>query len=187
MKLYALCDATTLSARGLSLSNFLQLAKKHQADVIQYRNKTASIDTVKRDLIFLRKHWDETLIINDYVELVPFCDGVHLGQEDILRYGATTEEAIVNIRKLIKIDKFFGISTHNKEEILQANTLDINYIGLGAYRPTNTKDVDTVLGDSLDKLASFSTYPVAAIGGVTFNDTFEHVTYRVMGTALYEN
>jgi len=32
-----------------------------------------------------------------------------------------------------------GVSTHNLDEIVQANALNIDYIGLGAYRPTNTK------------------------------------------------
>jgi thiamine-phosphate pyrophosphorylase len=79
------------------------------------------------------------------------------------------------------------LSTHNKKEILTANTLDLDYIGLGAYRTTATKDVSTVLGDSLDQLASLSKHDVAAIGGIRFDDAFEHVKYRVMSSALYEN
>ena len=58
---------------------------------------------------------------------------------------------------------------------------------MGAYRATNTKAVENILGDRLDQLAAISTHPVAAIGGVTFKDDFTYVTYRVIGRAMYEN
>ncbi len=186
MKRYALCDAKTLQAHHTSLEEFIQKCQKHNIEVIQYRNKEESLDRVKKALLELRKLWDGYLIINDYVELVSFCDGVHLGQEDLLRYGQTPQEAVQSIRKVIKKDKILGLSTHNEAEILEANRLDLNYIGLGAYRATQTKEVTTVLGEELDKLAARSTHPVAAIGGVTFDDDFEHVAYLVVGRALYE-
>lgn len=187
MKLYALCDASSLQKQNKSLQEFVNLALKHDAEIIQYRNKDGNAQTVKSELLQLRKIWPKYLIINDYIEYVDFCDGVHLGQEDLLRYGDSVEVAAKNVRERIKEDKIFGISTHNKEEILQANTLDLNYIGLGAFRPTSTKDVDNILGEKLDNLASLSKFPVGAIGGVQLSDTFEHVTYLVIGSNLYEN
>ena len=187
MKLYALCDASSLRKQNLSLQGFVDLANKHDAEIIQYRNKDDDPQIVKSELLQLRKIWHKFLIINDYVEYVSFCDGVHLGQEDLLRYGTTPEDAVAKIRKVIEKDKILGISTHNKAEIIQANHLDLNYIGLGAFRPTSTKDVTNILGDSLDNLASLSDFPVGAIGGVQLSDTFEHVTYLVIGSDLYEN
>lgn len=187
MSLYALCDATTLQKRGKSLEDFVALALKNNAEIIQYRNKFDSVKSVKSDLLKLRQIWDKSLIINDYLELVPFCDGIHLGQDDLLNYGETIKQAADYVRKEIKKDKIFGISTHNKEEVLQANELDLNYIGLGAFRCTGTKDVDNILGNTLDELASLSKYPVGAIGGVKLSDTFEHVAYHVIGSDLYED
>jgi thiamine-phosphate pyrophosphorylase len=101
-------------------------------------------------------------------------------------FAADPKEAIAVLRSLIGNDKIIGLSTHNLQEIKKANFLEINYIGLGAYRETSTKDVNTFLGDSLDELASYSKHPVAAIGGVKFSDMFDHVKYRVIGSALYE-
>ncbi len=187
MKLYALCDALSLQKHDKTLQEFVDLALEHKAEIIQYRNKDGDSQVVKSELLLLRKIWPKYLIINDYVEYAPFCDGVHLGQEDLLRYGDSPEVAVKNIRGLIKKDKILGISTHNKEEILQANTLDLNYIGLGAFRPTSTKNVDSILGKKLDTLASLSKFPVGAIGGVQLSDTFENVTYLVIGSDLYEN
>lgn len=187
MKLYALCDAATLKKRGLSLDDFLILAKKHKADVIQYRDKEGSLESIKKAIVYLRQKWDEFLIVNDKIELVEFCDGVHIGQEDLLEFGETPQAAVTTIRSLIQYDKILGLSTHNQEEIEIANTLDLNYIGLGAYRETGTKDVPNRLGNKLDKLAALSKYPVAAIGGVRLDDMFEYVTYRVIGSGLYEH
>ncbi len=187
MQLYALCDQETLNKKKVSLSTFVGLCKKHNASIIQYRNKSSDTALIKKNLIELRSLYDGYIIINDVIELVPFCDGIHLGQEDLECIDSNISDAVKKVREKIGNDKLLGISTHNKHEIEIANTLPLNYIGLGAYRTTITKDVSTVLGDSLDDLASFSKHDVAAIGGVGFDDVFLHVKYRVMGSALYED
>ncbi|MDP3292748.1 MAG: thiamine phosphate synthase, partial [Sulfuricurvum sp.] len=92
--------------------------------------------------------------------------------------------AIKILKMAIGEDKIIGLSTHNAAEIDIANTLDINYIGLGAYRTTSTKSEAKVLGERLDEIAAHSKHPVAAIGGVKMDDTFQHVTYRVVGSGL---
>ncbi len=187
MKLYALCDQDTLSDRGLSLQDFVDLAKKHQAEIIQYRNKNGDEETIKKALIELRKHWDGFLIVNDKYELIPFCDGVHMGQEDLLCIDEDIQKSVTTVRELIGPDKILGISTHNEEEIKIANNMDLNYIGLGAFKQTSTKDVTNILGDTLDILAAKSKHKVAAIGGVKLSDEFENVSYLVVGTGLYES
>ena len=187
MKLYALCDQDSLSSRNLTLKNFVDLAQKHNAEIIQYRNKNGSIEEIKEQLIELRKLWNGFLIINDKVELISFCDGVHMGQEDLSKIDEDILVAVAKIRSEIGSDKLFGISTHDEIEIKNANNMDLNYIGLGAFKQTITKDVTNILGDDLDRLASFSKHKVAAIGGVKLSDVFENVSYLVVGTGLYES
>jgi len=187
MKLYALCDQDSLSSRNLSLLDFVNLAKKHNAEIIQYRNKNANLDTIKTALIELRSLWDGFLIVNDKYELIPFCDGLHMGQEDLLKIDENLETAVVKIRDIIGVDKLFGISTHNESEVKEANNMDLNYIGLGAYKQTLTKSVTNILGDDLDEIASFSSHKVAAIGGVKLDDKFKNVEYLVIGSGLYES
>ncbi len=187
MKLYALCDATTLQKRGVGLEAFVALCNKHNASIIQYRNKNATKIIIKQELQKLRQLWNKTLIINDHLDLIQECDGIHLGQEDLLRYADNTQEAVSKVRDLIGQDKMLGISTHNEAEILEANELDLDYIGLGAFRATSTKDVPNRLGDQLDLLAKMSKHPVGAIGGVKLSDTFKYVTYLVVGSDIYEN
>jgi thiamine-phosphate pyrophosphorylase len=184
MRLYALCDQELLDSKGISVEDFVEIAKANNAEIIQYRNKNADITSIKQQLIKIRKLFDGFLIINDAYELIEFCDGVHLGQEDLKSIDSDVKNAVKIIRMAITKDKILGISTHNEEEVLQANECDLNYIGLGAYRETRTKDVSVVLGDKLDSLASKSKHFVAAIGGVKKSDNFTYVTYHVIGSGL---
>ena len=185
MRLYALCDQDLLDKRDLSLEDYVRIAKENNAEIIQYRSKSADLHSIKQSLIKIRSMYDGFLIVNDAYELVEFCDGVHVGQEDLKRIDTDPLKAAKILRDVIKKDKILGISTHNKDEVLQANEMDLNYIGLGAYRSTATKDdISTVLGKSLDEIASYSKHFVAAIGGVKKSDSFSHVTYHVIGSGL---
>ncbi|EDZ62744.1 thiamine monophosphate synthase [Sulfurimonas gotlandica GD1] len=185
MRLYALCDQELLDKRGLSLEEFIQIAKDHNAEIIQYRNKNADVAFIKQQLIFIRKNYDGFLIVNDAYELIEFCDGVHVGQEDLKAIDEDVFKAVKILRSVIKKEKLLGISTHNEQEVLQANDMDLNYIGLGAYRETSTKkDISGVLGSSLDEIALKSKHLVAAIGGVKLDDNFSNVTYKVIGSGL---
>ncbi len=184
MEIYALCDRDALRLRNLTLEQFVHKAKEHHATILQYRNKSDSIDTIRHELAVLRLLWRETLLINDYSELVSLCDGIHIGQEDLYALDPHPHNAITKLKQIIGESKMIGLSTHNRQEIEIANGLPIDYIGLGAYRATSTKKEATVLGEDLDTLASYSLYPVAAIGGVSLEDTFTHVTYNVIGTGL---
>ncbi len=182
-KLYALLDFDSLQRRGYSLEKFLPLLK--DAALLQYRDKTNPPEIQKQNLLFLKRHFHNPVLINDRLELAKYCDGLHLGQEDLLRYGANGAEAAAYVRQRLG-EKLFGLSTHDREEILEANTLPLDYIGLGAYRATGTKKDACVLGEKLPELALYSSYPVAAIGGVKKDEIIENVTYNVVGSGLYE-
>lgn len=184
MKIYALCDKDLLEQYSVSLERFVEISKEYGVEIIQYRDKNSSFEDKKVNLIKLRSLWDGVLIINDNFNLARFCDGVHIGQEDLTSIDSNFQTAIEKIKTLIGNEKIIGLSTHNREEVLVANTLDISYIGLGAYRTTQTKDVESVLGEDLDAIAKLSEHNVAAIGGVDFSDSFENVSYLVIGTGL---
>jgi len=185
MRLYALCDQDMLKKRDITVEEYVERAKQHNAEIIQYRAKNADIASMKKELIKIRQIYDGFLIVNDAYELVEFCDGVHVGQEDLCNIDADKKKAVKILRSVIGSDKILGISTHNEAEVLEANEMDLNYIGLGAYRDTTTKsDVSHVLGERLDKIAKLSEHYVAAIGGVKMDDKFENVTYHVIGSGL---
>ena len=186
MRLYALCDEALLQKYNFSVARYVDLAKNKKAEIIQYRNKTADKDFIKKHLIEIRKLFDGFLIVNDNYELASFCDGVHLGQEDILKIDKDKKRALKILKEVIGADKIIGLSTHNEQEVLEANEFPLNYIGLGAYRDTSTKNVSSVLGDKLDEIASISKHYVAAIGGVKESDKFKNITYHVIGSGLLQ-
>ena len=178
MKLYALCDKEMLQNRGISIPQFIQKVKLHNGEIIQYRNKIPNFAEIEEDIRTIRKFWSGTLILNDYLEFLDLVDGFHIGQEDLKKYGTVGE-----IRKKIG-RKILGLSTHNREEIEEANSFDLDYIGLGAYRTSSTKEVTNVLGDEVEELAKLSKHPVAVIGGVKLSDKFRNIEYRVIGSGL---
>lgn len=189
MPIYALCDFELLEKFNFSLSQYIQHISKYDVVYIQYRDKINPIHIQKENLLFLKKHTSIPIIINDNINLLEFVDGLHLGQEDLLRVK-NDELKIQDDKLLFKFlrkkypNKIFGLSTHNELEILEANNLDIDYIGLGAYRDTSTKDITNVLGDKLSYLAKISKHPVGAIGGVTLDDNIPYTTYNVIGSGL---
>jgi len=185
MRLYALCDQDMLEKFKISLEDYIKIAKENDAEIIQYRAKNRDLAFIKSQLIKIRKLYDGFLVVNDAYELIEFCDGVHVGQEDLRKIDIDVKKAVAVLRSVIKKDKILGVSTHNEKEILELNDCDLNYIGLGAYRSTSTKtDITSVLGDKVDELALKSKHYVAVIGGVRKTDKFKNVTYNVMGSGL---
>lgn len=182
--LYVLCDYETLLKKNISLENFVNLCKKSDVKIIQYRDKILSIEEQKSNLLYLKSKLNIPIIINDKIDLINYADGLHLGQEDFSKIHKDKKLAIKLIRMKIK-DKLLGLSTHNEIEILEANELALDMIGLGAYKNTNTKDVSTILGSKISYLAKISKHPVCAIGGVQINDDIENIRFNVVGSAFY--
>ena len=184
--LYVLCDYETLLKKNISLENFVDLCKKKDVKILQYRDKISSLEIQKNNLLYLKSQLNIPIIINDKIELIEFADGLHLGQEDLEKIHKDKKLAVKLVRLKIK-DKLLGLSTHNEIEILEANELAIDMIGLGAYKNTSTKDVSTILGYKISYLAKISKYPVCAIGGVKIEDLIENIRFNVVGSGLYED
>jgi thiamine-phosphate pyrophosphorylase len=211
MAIYALLDWDTLQKYDVSIKEFCKTAKGLKAKILQYRDKNSSLEEKYNRLLEIKKYWKKPLIINDTAELLPYCDGIHIGQEDLdnlskkfnigkyevikkLRTGELLEWKMENGKwKMNKnynyplsIDHcpfIVGLSTHNKEEILEANTLPLSYIGLGAYRQTSTKKTDNILGEKVTRLIKFSKHPVAIIGGVKIYDKIPS-KFKVIGSDI---
>ena len=184
--LYVLCDYETLLKKNISLNSFVDLCKKKDVKIVQYRDKILSLEEQKINLLFLKSQLDIPIIINDKIELIEFADGLHLGQEDLDKIHKDKKLAVKLVRLKIK-DKLLGLSTHNEIEILEANELEVDMIGLGAYKNTNTKDVSTILGSKISYLAKISKHPVCAIGGVKMDDKIKNIRFNVVGSGFYEN
>jgi thiamine-phosphate pyrophosphorylase len=185
-KIYALFDFALNKVKGYDLDRFLNLPKVQEAEILQYRDKVNDSAVKRENILYLKKHFNGSLIANDDVELALLVDGLHVGQEDLLRYETDPLKAAAKLRDLLE-DRMLGLSTHNEQEISLANKMPLDYIGLGAYRNTSTKTVSNILGERLSLLAASSRHPVAAIGGVKKCDNIAHVSYLVLGSDLYED
>ena len=188
--IYALCDFELLEKYNISFSQYMKKISLLDIVYIQYRDKINSIDIQKNNLLMLKSLTNIPIIINDKIDLLDIIDGLHLGQEDLkslMKNKFHIDDKVLLFKVLRKKypNKIFGISTHNELEILEANSLDIDYIGLGAYRGTSTKkDISGILGDKISYLAKISTHPVGAIGGVKINDNIANISYNVIGSGL---
>lgn len=101
------------------------------------------------------------LIINDRIDiaLAVNAEGIHLGQSDMPVHIA---------RNLLGPDKIIGLSVESHAQLIAANDLNIDYIGLSAIYNTATK-TDTTFEWKLEGLEwalQHSHHPVVAIGGI---------------------
>ncbi|NPA61590.1 MAG: thiamine phosphate synthase, partial [Epsilonproteobacteria bacterium] len=163
--IYALIDRATLDRVGWSIQKISKKIESLNIEIAQYRDKDSSLQEQLDNIIEIQKYYSGKLIINDNIELIDYVDGLHLGQEDIREFSLDLKEATSTIRGLIK-GKILGLSTHNIAEVEEANYLDLDYIGLGAYRITHTKRDAKISGDRLLEVAKYSKHDVAIIGGV---------------------
>jgi thiamine-phosphate pyrophosphorylase len=186
VQIYALCDYQTLQSKNISLEEFAKLCNTLNVSLVQYRDKTSDITTQKHNLLKLKILLKIPVIINDKIDLLEYADGLHLGQEDLTALTKNKKEFWQQLNKQYP-NKIFGLSTHNENEIKEANSFDLYYIGLGAYRSTTTKDISVVLGDSVSSLATLSLHKVAVIGGVKLDDTITNASYLVVGSGLFTN
>ncbi|HXC06123.1 MAG TPA: thiamine phosphate synthase [Bacteroidia bacterium] len=123
------------------------------------------------------------LIINDHVALAAkhAVDGVHLGKTDM-----PVEEA----RKILGPDFIIGATANSLSDLELIAHTSANYIGLGPFRFTTTKEnLSPVLGaDGIASLVSqfkkISSLPVIAIGGIKKEDIMPLMKTGVYGIAL---
>lgn len=154
---------------------------------VQLRFKNASaeefLETAKKVKILCEKH-DAIFIINDNVELVKEidADGVHLGLTD-----STIKEA----RNIIGFDKIIGGTANTLDDVLRRISEKCDYIGLGPYRFTKTKEkLSPILGlDGFQEIMnhihlSGNHIPLYAIGGIEIDDIPEIVNTGIYGVAL---
>lgn len=175
---------------GIALGSYCDYLNTLQIPIAQYRNKEKDFTTIEQDLKLIKSIYAGQLIINDYVDFIDFADGLHIGQDDLKIFHPNPSIAMKKVREKAG-SKIVGLSTHNKDEIQEANSFEeLDYIGLGSYRNTTTKSGVRVGGQKLLEVAANSLHKVALIGGVTLDDDFSsygHITYRVIGSNLMQS
>jgi thiamine-phosphate pyrophosphorylase len=174
--LYPILDAE-LVLRGLSadprerrsiLRRIVRELAAAGVEILQYRNKLDEDAVVAADARAIREAAGPAgltpmrLILNDRAALVPEVewDGVHVGQEDLPPRQA---------RLLVRENALVGLSTHNEEQLIAANTEPVDYIAIGPVFATASKrDTFPVIGlDGVRRARALTEKPLVAIGGIT--------------------
>jgi thiamine-phosphate pyrophosphorylase len=136
-------------------------------DVVQMREKRnhpATIRSLGSRLAALCRERRVLFLVNDDPWLAADlgADGVHLGQEDLMRIG------IGNVRKTVGRG-IIGLSTHSLTQFEAAQHMDIDYAAFGPLYPTRTKDYHIGTTD-LAKVHSIARKPTVLIGGIDENN-----------------
>jgi thiamine-phosphate pyrophosphorylase len=165
-RLYPIIDTSNFSGTEELLGFGRQLISGG-ATLIQYRNKKGSAREVLSHARQLRVTAGEgvRLIMNDRADLCLAAgfDGVHLGQDDLSPEAA---------RSVIKEGKWIGISTHNLQQAIAADSTSADYIAIGPIFGTKSKErPDPVVGlEGLRKVRAATHKPLVAIGGITLSN-----------------
>jgi thiamine-phosphate pyrophosphorylase len=131
--------------------------------LLQYRNKTGDARQMLEQGRELRRRLGVSvkLIMDDRADLCLAAgfDGVHVGQEDLSPAGA---------RKVIGEKLWLGVSTHNPEQVAEADKTSADYIAIGPVFSTASKvNPDPVIGlEGVKKARALTQKALVAIGGI---------------------
>lgn len=153
---------------------------------IQLRMKDASPEEIAgtgRRLAAMCRRYGATFVVDDHVELVEAigADGVHLGKNDM---------PVAEARRILGPDKIIGATANTLDDMLRAVEAGADYIGLGPFRFTTTKEkLSPVLGTDgyrriMGEFRRHSSLSVVAIGGITAADLDDIMATGVTGVAV---
>ncbi|HMK29775.1 MAG TPA: thiamine phosphate synthase, partial [Terriglobales bacterium] len=158
---YPILDAAFFPDRTALLAAAEEL-RAAGVELLQYRNKRGSARQILGDAEGLKSAVGQSvrLIMNDRADLCLAAgfDGLHVGQEDLSPDGA---------RRVLGPDLWVGVSTHNPEQLQEADASAADYVAIGPVFATSTKQrPDPVVGlEGVRRARERTRKPLVAIGG----------------------
>lgn len=147
-----------------TIEEVVSSAVKGGVSAVQLREKDCSTReyiALARRIHNILKPLNIPLIINDRIDvaLAMNADGIHIGQSD-MSYGDS--------RRLMGTDAIIGLSIETMEQAVEAENLDVDYLGVSPIFATSTKtDTTTEWGiEGLRTLRTRSRHTLVAIGGI---------------------
>lgn len=162
-RLYAILDAAYFPAVAGMCAAAEELAAGG-CTLLQYRNKSGSARRMLEEARELRARLagNVKLIMNDRADLCLAAgfDGLHVGQDDLSPESA---------RRIMGADRWLGVSTHNPEQLAEADQTSADYLAIGPVFGTTSKDnPDPVVGlEGVRRARELTRKPLVAIGGIT--------------------
>jgi len=166
-RLYAIVDVSCFAPPLRSVTSIVDYARDIAAGgamLIQYRNKVGGTREMMAHAGEMRHVLDDgvTLIMNDRADLCLAAEfnGVHVGQDDLSLEGA---------RAVIGPGRILGASTHNLDQLREADAGPADYIAFGPVFKTSSKqNPDPLVGlDGIRAARAATKKPLVAIGGIT--------------------
>lgn len=180
LSLYLVTDRSL--SLGRPLEYVVEEAVKGGVTMVQLREKECSSKEFYLQAMALKKclkPYNIPLIINDRLDIALACDaeGLHIGQSD-LPYEVA--------RKILGKDKIIGLSVENKQDALDANKLDVDYIGISPVFDTPTKtDTAQELGlAGVHEISLVSKHPGVGIGGINNSNALEIIQAGADGISV---
>jgi thiamine-phosphate pyrophosphorylase len=162
-RLYAIVDAAAFR-KVEDLTTFATELIAGGCTVLQYRNKNGNAGEMLRQALALKISvvGEVKLIMNDRADLCLAADfdGVHIGQDDL---------SPESVRGIIGSGRWLGVSTHDPEQIKQADRTSADYLAIGPVFSTSSKaQPDPVVGlEGLRQARKLTRKPLVAIGGIS--------------------
>jgi thiamine-phosphate pyrophosphorylase len=166
-KLYAVLDVACFAKPLRTTDAIVVYARELAAGgvtLLQYRNKAGTTREMLDHARAIRSALGDgaTLIMNDRADICIAADfdGVHVGQEDLSPQGART---------VIGDSKILGVSTHNLEQLREADAGPADYVAYGPVFATSSKqNPDPVVDiEGVSAARAATKKPLVAIGGIT--------------------
>lgn len=180
LSLYLVTDRSL--SFGRPLNTIVEEAVKGGVTMVQLREKDCSSREFYDIAIQLKKlllPYHVPLIINDRLDIALACDadGLHIGQSDI-PYSVA--------RKLLGNDKIIGLSVENLQDAIDANNMDVDYIGISPVFGTPTKtDTSQPLGlEGTRAITAISKHPSVGIGGINISNAADIIQAGANGIAV---
>ncbi len=162
-RLYPIVDAACFSSTE-DLANFAEELAAAGCTLLQYRNKSGHARVMLEQARELRKRVDGAvkLMMNDRADLCLAAefDGVHVGQDDL---------SPESVRRIIGSGRWLGVSTHNPEQLREADLTSADYLAIGPVFSTSSKEKpDPVVGhEGVRRARHLTRKLLVAIGGIT--------------------
>jgi thiamine-phosphate pyrophosphorylase len=179
---YFLCLVTDDKQDLVTLKNVVREAVAGGVTMVQLREKHRDIRYFIETALAVKailQGSGVSLIINDRIDvaLAVDADGVHLGQSDMPADIA---------RLLLGKDKLLGLSVENEQQLMEAESLPVDYLGLSAIFATPTKtNIKKEWGiEGLANAVAQSSLPIVAIGGIDVTNFKAIIATDVAGVAL---
>ena len=150
------------------------------ATAIQLRDKELSgrklLETAT-EMARLCKEAGALFIVNDRLDIAILsgAHGLHIGQSDI---------PLTEAKKLSPPSFIIGVSAQTMEEARLAEKQGADYLGIGAVFPTSTKEAEALGLTGTARVASATSLPSVAIGGINLENAAEIMKTGVNGLSL---